>query len=41
MFEVEKYSLHKNGVEFKNKDNGTMNVGLMRHSDKLHQGVSG
>ena len=30
VFELDKCSLHKNGVELKNKDNGTMIVGLMR-----------
>ena len=31
VFELEKCSLHKNGVEFENKNNGTMIVGLLRH----------
>ena len=31
VFEQEKCSLHKSGIEFENKDNGTMIVGLMQH----------
>ena len=37
IFELEKFSLHKNGIEFKNKDNGTMSVWLMLHQTVLNE----